>query len=161
MTTEKGGVPLTYTKELGDEICLKVSTAAKGLKRLCKENPHWPCHQTIHEWRIKVKEFGDQYAKAKQCQMDVLIEETLDIADDFSKDSIIKIDKNGNEIETCNSEFVNRSRLRIDTRKWLASKLAPKIYGDRLHVNTQDNNVEQNEIKDLRLLVNKCMEILN
>ena len=57
--------------------------------------------------------------------METLIDEIIDIADDASQD--INITEKGKEI--CNSEFIARSRLRIDTRKWLASKLAPKIYG--------------------------------
>jgi hypothetical protein len=59
-------------------------------------------------------------------QADLLAEECLEISDDAHDD--IKYDKDGNE--TCNTEFVARARLRIDTRKWLAAKLLPKQYGD-------------------------------
>lgn len=122
------GVPLTYTEELGNEICLKLAISNKGIARLCKENPHWPCKQTIFEWRIKVKEFGERYAKAKQDQIEALVDEIIDISDDTAHDTLTN--EKGNDI--CNSEWINRSRLRIDTRKWLASKLAPKIYGEKL-----------------------------
>ena len=57
-----------------------------------------------------------------------MTEDCLDIADDVTHDKTIN--KNGDEV--CNNEAVNRSRLRVDTRKWLAAKLLPKIYGERL-----------------------------
>ena len=136
-----GGPPLTYTKELGDEICLKVATSNYGLSRLCKENIHWPHRQCIFEWRIKIKEFGDNYTKAKQEQIETLIDDCLDIADNTDNDTIIRQDKDGNDYEVCNSEYINRSRVRIDTRKWLASKLAPKIYGDKQE--DKDNNKDE------------------
>lgn len=125
------GVPLTYTKEIGEEICLKIATSDKGMRRLCKENPHWPCYQTIFEWRIKIPSFGDQYAKAKQDQIETLVDQIIDIADDTSNDTLIKKNKDGENYEVCNTEWINRSRVKIDTRKWLASKLAPKIYGEK------------------------------
>ena len=55
----------------------------------------------------------------------------MEIADDARNDWMSYEDKNsGCESWRLNGEHVQRSRLRIDTRKWLASKLAPKIYGD-------------------------------
>lgn len=146
MTKEKGigGVPLTYTEELGREICSKIAVSDYGLKRLCAENPHWPCRQTILEWRIKIKTFGDMYAKAKQDQIETLIDDCLDIADDTSHDTLTKYGKDGEPYEVCNSEWINRSRLRIDTRKFLAQKLAPKIYGDK--VKDDDSSESAKEI---------------
>jgi hypothetical protein len=120
-----------YTKQLGEEICLKVATTPMGLEHLCKKNKHWPCFQTIYEWRLKNREFGEMYAKAKIAQVEVLVDQTLSIADDTTNDSLLRTDKEGNAVEVCNSEWVNRSRLRVQTRQWHATKLAPMIYGDR------------------------------
>jgi hypothetical protein len=60
----------------------------------------------------------------------MLIDEILEIADNTSHDTILKTDGNSNKKRVCNSEWIARSRLRIDTRKYLAGKLCPKIYGD-------------------------------
>jgi hypothetical protein len=127
MIKNKGGRPTDFTEELGKEICHKLAITPVGLGTLCKQNPHWPARQTIHEWRLKHKEFADNYAKAKAAQIEILVEECFEIADDTSYDTIQT--ESGNEV--CNTEYVNRSRLRIDIRKWYASKLAPKIYGDK------------------------------
>ena len=131
----KQGRPTIYTDELGKEICLKIATSSKGIQRLCKENPHWPCFQTIYEWRLNQEGFGERYIKAKRSQVHLLIDECIDIADDTSQDTIIRQNKDGSESEICNSEYVNRSRLRIDTRKWMAARLEPTIYGEKMDSN--------------------------
>jgi hypothetical protein len=121
----KRGRPTTYTLDLTKEICDSIASSSKGTKRLCKENKHWPCQDTLFTWLKIYPEFSEQYAQAKRCQIEVFIDEILDIADDSSQDEVM----NAQGSITCNSQFIARSRLRIDTRKWLASKLVPKIYG--------------------------------
>ena len=73
-------------------------------------------------------EFSEQYARAREAQADKLAEEALQIADDGRSDTYL--DAEGNE--RTDNEVIQRSRLRVDTRKWLASKMAPKKYGDKL-----------------------------
>lgn len=119
--------PTDFNQEIADIICDMVSTTTKGLRRLCAENPELPDESTIHRWRLKHEAFREQYAEAKRVQAELLAEEIIEIADDSSHDVIY--DNDGNE--RINSEFVNRSRLRVDTRKWIAAKLLPKVYGDR------------------------------
>ena len=121
----KPGRPTRYTPELANEICNSIASSSKGTKKLCKENQHWPCQDTLFAWLKNHPEFSEQYARAKRCQIEVFIDEILDIADDSSQDEVIN--EQGSVI--CNSEFIARSRLRIDTRKWLAAKLVPKVYG--------------------------------
>jgi hypothetical protein len=76
-------------------------------------------------------DFCTRYARAKEEQADFMIEEMIDIADDGSND-LMTITKGDIEYEQENKEVTNRSKLRIDTRKWIASKLKPKKYGDKL-----------------------------
>lgn len=121
----KGGRPLEYTQEMGDYICELVSSTGHGLLKLTKLYPELPDKMTINRWRHRVPEFRAQYALAKLEQADILAEECLEIADDDSNDTKVNFD--GSEI--CNTEFIARARLRVDTRKWLASKLLPKQYG--------------------------------
>jgi hypothetical protein len=149
MADKKLGRPSGYTEEIGEEICLKISTSGKGIQRLCKDNPHWPCFQTIYEWRLIYPLFGEMYIKAKKNQVELLVDEALDIADDSSLDTIVKTTKTGEEYEVCNTEWVNRSRLRIDTRKWLASKLEPMRYGDKIQNNVDVTVRQEDAIRDL------------
>ena len=153
----KIGCPSSYTHELGEEICSKIAVSDYGLKRLCAENPHWPTRKCILEWRIKIKSFGDMYEKAKKDQVETLIDDCLDIADNTSHDTLIRVNKDGEEYEVCNSEWINRSRLRIDTRKFLAQKLAPKLYGDRI---TEKENSESlsDAVVAMKELADKCLQ---
>ena len=125
------GRPSDYTDELAHEICKAIATSSHGLKRICKDNPHFPTRTTILQWRLDKPEFSDMYMQAKVKQVEALADECMDIADDGESDTIIKTNKDGSKYEACNTEWLARSRLRIDTRKWLAAKLAPKIYGER------------------------------
>lgn len=120
-----------YNQQIAEEICDAIACDSKGLRRLCEENPHWPERRNIYHWCKKHPEFRLQYLQAKEHQIEALVDEILDIADDTSRDTILKTNNDGEQVEAYNSEWVNRSRLRIDTRKWLAGKLAPKIYGDK------------------------------
>ena len=139
MTTKnKGGRPTSYTEELSDRICAELSDG-KSLRTVCLPSD-MPCKATIFSWLRTKPEFLDQYAKAKEESADCLTDEMLDIADDGTNDYTIESNKDGSEFVKLNSEHVQRSRLRIETRKWLASKLKPKKYGEKIQ---QENiNVE-------------------
>lgn len=119
------GRPTDYTPELTTEICDKIACSSVGLKQLCKQNPHWPTHETIYQWLRKYESFSDQYAQAKKDQVRALVEEILEISDDSSHDT--QYTERGASMD---SEWVARSRLKVDTRKWIATKLVPRLYGD-------------------------------
>lgn len=127
-----GGRPTLYTIEIAKEICAQIAETMFSLKTLCERNPHWPKSQTIRDWRREKKEFSMMYAVAKEDQADLMVEQILEIADDVNKDTIIRTTKNGDEYECANNEWINRSRLKVDTRKWAAARLRPKAYGDKV-----------------------------
>lgn len=118
-----------YTQEIADKICSLVATTSKSMRTICKEVGI--DYQTHLNWFRSHPEYFDQYARAKEDQSDLLIEEMIEIADDSTKDE--EVTETGVRM---NSEFVQRSRIRIDTRKWIASKLKPKKYGDKVDVTT-------------------------
>lgn len=133
-------VAIQYDEKIAEEICDTIASCTEGLKELCKQNPHWPKKNTIYKWMHKNPDFREKYLLAKEHQIQPLVDEILEIADDISKDTIVKYDRDGNEHVSCNSEWVNRSRLRIDSRKWLAAKLMPKMYGEK--------NVDKTPVSD-------------
>lgn len=101
-----------------------------------------PDKSTVMRWLAKYPEFRDQYAGAREAQADYYAEEILEIADDGSNDWMER--KRGDEtIEVENHEVLNRSRLRVDTRKWLMARMSPKKYGDKLtHAGDPENPVQ-------------------
>ncbi len=117
-----------YNHELAIEICETVATNGSGLATLCKRNSHWPHRDTIYKWLRLNKIFADMYTQAKRDQVAALVDDIIEISDDSARDD--KHNENGDV--SCNSEWVARSRLRVDTRKWIAAKLVPRLYGDNM-----------------------------
>lgn len=103
--------PTIFTDELADSICERVAYG-ESMRSICRDDA-MPSMSSIFKWLRENEKFSQQYAKACEERSEAMIEEMLEIADDGSED-------------------VQRSRLRVDTRKWYASKLKPKKYGDRL-----------------------------
>jgi hypothetical protein len=83
---------------------------------------------TVFAWLGRHEEFAKQYARAKEESADALVEDMLAIADDGLNDTYV--DENG--IERTMTDVIQRSKLRVDTRKWIASKLKPKKYGEKV-----------------------------
>lgn len=121
----KMGRPSKYTVELAAEICLRIADG-ESLKKITDEEA-MPSRVTVHQWLIDDKEFLNKYEAAKALQADVYADEMDDIA-------------HNEEIDT------QRARLIIDTRKWVASKLKPKRYGDKLDMTSGGEKIETNTI---------------
>lgn len=133
--------PSKYTKKLAVKFCYIISTSSLGIKRICEKYKDMPTEKTIHNWLNSDKEFLQLYTRAKEFQADFMIDETIDIADDGTNDTIIIQMPSGAEREVENKEWTNRSKLRIETRKWIASKLKPKKYGDKLDVTSDGEKI--------------------
>ena len=131
----KRGRPTKYSIKLGEEICETIASSSKGTKKLCAEHPHWPCQDTLFTWLKTYPEFSEQYAHAKRCQIEVLIDEILEISDDAAQDQYM------NELGTLvsNPTAINRARLKVDTRKWLACKLVPRVYGNKIDIESDSS----------------------
>lgn len=130
------GRPSEYTKEIGDNICADLAMGM-SLRSVCLKKES-PAISTVFRWLRTYPEFRKQYEDAKQESADAMAEEVLDIADDGTNDFILK--ENGEGI-TVNSEHIQRSRLRVDTRKWLMAKMKPKKYGDKLDMTTDGEKI--------------------
>lgn len=149
---KQAGRPTLYTEELAALICERVATSTFGLARLCAIHDDLPDKTTVNLWRYKYPEFSTQYAQAKLKQADLLAEEMLDIADDGTNDWMESFGEDGEIGYRLNGEHVQRSRLRIDTRKFLAAKLLPKQYGDKVEEKkTDDKSV-------IEMLIDKLVE---
>jgi len=131
--THPGGRPTDYTEELAAEICSRLATG-DSMRKVC-EADDMPSRQSIFLWMRTYPEFSDQYAKAKVEGAESYSEEMFDIADDGRNDWMEQLDKEGNVIGfKANGEAIQRSKLRVDTRKWYLSKIMPKKYGDKQQV---------------------------
>ena len=134
-----GGRPTTHTKELADYICGRLSEG-ESLRSVCRDEDT-PAISTIFLWLRDHPEFSEQYAIAKEECADALVEDMLDIADNQVEQPLVIEGKpvivDGEMVMVKDNVSVNHAKLRVDTRKWAASKLKPKRYGDKV---TQDVN---------------------
>lgn len=126
------GRPTLYSQELAARICGEL-VEGRSLRAICREED-MPCTASVFLWLIQHPEFSDQYARAREAQADSLADELLDIADDSTNDWIDRETRSGRIIRVVDEEAIGRSRLRVDTRKWIASKLKPKKYGEKLEL---------------------------
>lgn len=137
----KIGRPTKFTQKLGDIICEQLALGM-SMRKVCASDDI-PSMQTVFSWLRTNKEFLEQYTRAKQESADAMAEDLLDIADDGTNDWMTREGKDGSEYEVVNSEVLQRSRLRIEARKWLMGKYKPKKYGDKLAVDqTSEINVK-------------------
>lgn len=109
------GRPTIFSEELADALCERIASG-ESLRAICAGDD-MPGDTTVFRWLSQDSIFREQYARAKAAAMDKMAEDILHIAD-------------GTEGEA--GDDVQRAKLRVDTRKWLMSKLAPKKYGDRI-----------------------------
>lgn len=119
------GRPSSFNQETADRICERLA-AGESLRKICIDED-MPAQGTIYSWLLKdeFKSFQEQYTRARELQADTLFDECQDIADDGSND-YMETDSG----QKYDGDAVQRSRLRIDTRKWMAGKLRPKKYGE-------------------------------
>lgn len=124
---EKRGRPSDYNEQVADAICERLCNG-ESLRAIC-EGDDMPHRATVFRWLGAHKAFSDQYARAREEQAEAFADEMVAIADE--RETIVKED-GGATVVAFDSTAVARNRLRVDTRKWVASKLKPKKYGDRL-----------------------------
>ena len=127
------GRPTKYSVEMVAAICERLGDG-ESLRSICSDDD-MPATSTVCRWLAEHKEFQEQYARAREIQADALFDEILDIADDGRNDWMERKNKDGESIGWQeNGEALRRSQLRVDARKWMAGKLRPKKYGEKLNL---------------------------
>lgn len=122
------GRPSIYSQEVSDEICARLA-AGESLSKICRD-PLMPCIASITMWLStnKYPEFTASYARAREIQAEVMLEEILAISDDSSNDTYID-DEGKTRVD---HDVIARSKLKVDTRKWIMARMSPRKYGDQI-----------------------------
>lgn len=131
---------MAYSTEEKETILQNIFTEiqnGRAVRNVLKDEG-MPDVTTFYRWIEEDVEKSKQYTRACEYRADAIFDEIIDIADDSSGDR--KVVEHG---EVMDSEYVARSRIRIDARKWIASKLNPKKYGDKtIHSGDEDNPIQ-------------------
>lgn len=126
---KKNNAPgIHYSDDIATEICVQISSGVP-LAKIC-EQAGMPAVGTVFRWLNDHATFADSYTRAREAQMDWYAEEISDIADNAG---------------TTNDE-IQKARLRIETRKWLMSKIKAKKYADRIEPTTVNNYTDNRKI---------------
>ena len=130
--------PHAYDMSIADEV-LDGIAAGGSLREVCGK-PGLPSVTTFMRWLAdeRNENLRERYARARELQAEYMAEDILSIADEEC--TMVKADKHGSQDDdgqgntevVFDSTAVQRNRLRVDARKWLLSKLAPKKYGDKV-----------------------------
>lgn len=119
------GRPSTFTQEIADEICRRLAQG-EPLEKICRDD-HMPSSRTVLRWKDASEAFMSDIACAREAGFDRIASDCLDIADETSNDTV-----HGESGARANTEWISRSKLRIETRLKLLSKWDPKRYGDKI-----------------------------
>lgn len=141
--SKKIGRPTKYTQKLAEAICDEIADG-KSLRTICADEK-MPDRTQIFRWLRKNEDFRLQYARAKEEAVEAMIEDIVDISDDGTND-YMTITKGDHSYNVEDREVTNRSRLRVDTRKWIVSKLKPKKYGDKVDITSDGKAIKGNTI---------------
>src|SRR6266436_2878876 len=116
----KIGRPTKYSLEWAERFCERLAQG-QSVRQICSQ-PGQPDKSQVYRWLDENDDFRDRYARAREEQADKLFREIIEIADDASGDYVTTSD--GKTI--VDHENIQRSRLRVEARKWAAARLAPK-----------------------------------
>ena len=135
--TVKTGRPSVYTTELAIEFCSRLVNSA-SVAEVCRADD-MPDRATIFTWKLQNKnsEFLDLYEQAQRLRLEGWADDIVDIGD--TPKPIMSKDEAGNNI-IIGYEDVQRSKLRVDSRKWLLSKLDKAVFGDKVGEDTTKAN---------------------
>lgn len=115
-----------------DEILSAIATTPKSLESICGDLESAPNARTFYKWMERDEELGQRYARAKASQLQVLADQLVDLADKDRLCEKVTFDADGKIKERVILDQTDRTKIQIDTRKWLLSKLDPKKYGERV-----------------------------
>lgn len=134
--------PLEFNEAVADAICERLADG-ESLRSICRDD-EMPAKSTVFKWLGLVPAFADQYARARETQADSLADDIIDIADNKALEP-------------------NDKRVRIDARKWLAGKLRPKAYGDKVALvggDKTDAPIRQSHSFDLTTASDEELEVI-
>lgn len=138
---------MAYSREVADYVLAEMA-AGRTLREICRtrraDDPTFPAESTVRLWSVEdVDGFAARYVHAREALAWHWADEILEAADDGSNDWIERENqRTGRKEVALDREHVQRSQLRVDSRKWLLSKLVPKQFGDRIATQALDRHGE-------------------
>jgi hypothetical protein len=106
------------------ELVIAEIQTGRSLRQVCKEEG-MPDFRTVQRWIVSDGQFAVKYARARMAQADTLFDRMEEVEEQVSAGTMDS----------------HAARVVLDSMRWRASKLAPKVYGDRLDVSVSDSRI--------------------
>jgi len=153
------GRPSSYTDRVANLICIRLAEG-ESLNKICKDEK-MPDKATVFRWLAVNEDFCDKYARARELQAETQFDELIDIVDQPPELAHV-VGKDGELIEVkFDSSYVAWMKLRVDTRKWTAARMAPKKYGEhKAPEQKEDQTVIDVSVRDLMDVAVKRLELI-
>jgi hypothetical protein len=130
-----GGRPSTYTQEIAAEILQRLAQG-ESLNSITRD-PVMPVLSTVYLWLLRHPDFSENYVRAREEQAETYADEIVALADE---EPVQVVDDKG--VGRVDSAWVTWQKNRVDARKWVASKLKPKRYGERVQHEGGDTPIQ-------------------
>lgn len=130
------------SKRICDEI-VKGKSVRSILNPATRDKALLPSYVEFLEWVSENESIAKQYARAMEWRAGGLLEDTIEIADDATMDTIESEDADGNPVLKANIEHIQRTKIRIEARQFALRKMAPKKYGDKVDITTDGDKINQ------------------
>lgn len=155
----KQGRPSVYSDKVANDICIRIALG-ESLRRICMEEG-MPAQSSVYEWLLRYSDFSEKYARARELQAETQFDELTDIVDQPPELNYVT-DKNGELVEVkFDSSYVAWMKLRVDTRKWTAARMAPKKYGEQKQAEEKsDPTVIDVSVRDMLDVAVKRLELI-
>jgi predicted secreted protein len=133
-------IPVTRSPEVETRIIEGLCDGVP-LRELCRQEgmPSW---RAVYDWIAADADFASRIAHARDLGYDAIAEDILDIADDGTNDYVQRKRQDGSTDTALDTEHVQRSKLRIETRLKLLAKWNPKKYGEKQTVDVGNKEGE-------------------
>lgn len=139
------GRPSKFTMELAEKICERMSKG-EPLAQICRDDG-MPAVRTINDWRAQDAEVSAMFGRARDEGYDAIAQQCLDIADQSEMDTIAT--EHG---DRPNTEWISRSKLRVETRLKLLAKWDPRRYGEKIAIGGADDLPPLSKMADDELM---------
>ena len=127
-----GGRPSDYSPEVAERVCEVFERSHESLRSAFAGRDDLPDLATVYRWEAAHPEFRERLTCARASRAHIMAETALEVADEVSGDTITRTNRDGEAYEVANHEWINRSRLRVETRLRLARAMNPRVYADKV-----------------------------
>jgi hypothetical protein len=147
-----------YTYALSEVICTRLANGETGAE-VCRD-PDMPSWNTVCNWRRKHADFDRRYRTAREQGCEFYADEIISIADSGENDYVTRLTKKGAKTVFDRDHF-ERSRLRVDARKWTVSKILRHTYGDKSEVDLRTPDGLNVKVEERNALIDALVKLVH